>query len=199
MGQGMQKQQQQEFEEFWGQNERHLRSFAYYKTGNSEDAEDLLANARLRVLASLGRGNVIGNFKACMKTAIVNLYKDDLRAKGRHPAIDFTDIDASPDDNFIDKTRSTSPGPEDVIMGQGLTDVLENSILFLPAGLRKAVEVALIAYDEDQSTTDIVKQTGINHSAHKTNLRRARRILKWRANEQGYEIHWSPKQERLAP
>lgn len=131
--------------------------FAFWLTGNTEDAQDLTSETFVRVWLSEADIRV-ASVKAYLFTIARNVYLHDQRRTRRMTPLDETQIDASPSPDHVAEIRSE------------LTLVLK-ALQALPEIDRT---VLFMRVEDELSYEDIAGATGLSVSAAKVKVYRAR-------------------------
>lgn len=121
---------------------------AYLLTGSHAQAEDLVQDAFVRLLARVRHVRETGTLRAYLTRSIVNLAKNEYRRQGRLRAFVSSGRGAAP---------STTGLPEVEIR-----DELHAQLLTLPLRQRAAV---VLRYCEDQSEADVADALGTSAKA----------------------------------
>jgi RNA polymerase sigma-70 factor (ECF subfamily) len=160
--------------------ERHQRgvaNFAYCLLGDWEAALDIAQEAFVQAYSSLGRYDPARPFKPWLYRIALNLCYGHLRRAGRHPtvALDESELELGAEgEEAGDPVRRAEQ--------QELIRAVEGSLGMLPERYRA---VLLLRHMEEMSYTQIAETLGKPLGTVKTDLHRARDLLRTALLEKG--------------
>jgi RNA polymerase sigma-70 factor (ECF subfamily) len=160
--------------------QRPLLSFAYRYVQNSADAQDLVAEAFVRLYQGRGRLRPDTNLPAWLFTTLTNLCRNHHRWKRRHPTVAFgtPSSDAGSDgqrsEGFVDPAASEA-SPDVMLARDESLDALKEAIDALPHDLKVSV---LLHHYEHLSYREIASITHCSERGVETRLYRARQQLR---------------------
>jgi RNA polymerase sigma-70 factor (ECF subfamily) len=159
--------------------QRPLLGFAYRYLQNSADAQDLVAEAFVRLYHRRMQLRPETNLSAWLFTALTNLCHNHHRWKRRHPTVSFGPAAAdagSGAPKADDSDPATSElGPDDVLARDETLGALLAAIDALPHDLKASI---LLHHYEHLSYREIASITGCSERGVETRLYRARQHLK---------------------
>ncbi len=143
--------------------------FSLKKTGNTNDAEDLVQDIALNVIGALNSGKVPENFSAWVWKITHNRYsawaKDKHRRHEMQSASDVGDYEIEDKrENILDEMMHT----EEITL-------LRRELAFIKSDYRN---ILTSYYIENRGIRDIASSLGLSESAVKQRLHRARQVLK---------------------
>ena len=139
---------------------------AYRLAGNSDDAQDLVQEALIRVRKGLERYEP-GSLEGWLARIVTNVFLDEVRRKRRRPA------DALPDDP--DRVVPPSPAADAAEVATGLSDEIQAALAALPEEFRVPVVLCDVA---DQSYEQIADALGVPVGTVRSRPHRGRRMLR---------------------
>jgi RNA polymerase sigma-70 factor, ECF subfamily len=145
---------------------RFLYNVAYRLAGNSDDAQDLVQEALIRVRKGLERYEP-GSLEGWLARIVTNVFLDDMRRKKRRPAA------ALPDDP--DRVVPPAPAADAAEVATGLSDEIQVALAALPEEFRVPVVLCDVA---DQSYEQIADALDIPVGTVRSRLHRGRRMLR---------------------
>jgi RNA polymerase sigma-70 factor (ECF subfamily) len=141
---------------------------AFRITGSSADAEDVLQTVFLRLVKGAENLDVFENPQAYLSRAAINASLDVVRARGRSPLVDLTDVDSA-------EVKDTLQSPE----AEHADRELQTLIRVAVAGLGKtAAEMFVLRYYEGYDNQEIAKLLDTSQMAVGVVLHRARTRLR---------------------
>jgi RNA polymerase sigma-70 factor (ECF subfamily) len=155
--------------------ERPLLAFSYRYVQNHADAQDLVAEAFVRLYQQRTRLRPDTRLSAWLFTTLANLCHNHHRWKRRHPTVA---LDApGPDDSLAPGEEIASPHPEPshALEQDESVSAVRGAIARLPHHLRTAV---LLHHYEKLSYREIAEITGCTERGIETRLYRARQQLR---------------------
>jgi RNA polymerase sigma-70 factor (ECF subfamily) len=156
--------------------ERPLLSFAYRYVQNHADAEDLVAEAFVRLYQQRLRLRADTKLSAWLFTTLTNLCHNHHRWKRRHPAVGLDEPAGPGSDRPLGAdVASAQPAPDAALVQDEALAAVRASIAQLPHDLK--VTVLLHHYDK-LSYREIAEITGCSERGVETRLYRARQQLR---------------------
>ncbi len=160
------------FEDLYDRYRDRLVHFVTRKTGDGDQAQDLVQEAFIRVTRHLHRFDTSKKFSTWVYTIASNLSKNELRNRSRSPLVLFQRLTNSWDDDhrpiqFEDfRTR-----PDDLYRKRFLKRLVEDTVQELPEHHRLVFQLREL---EGKSYEEISEITGVNLGTVKSRLHRAR-------------------------
>jgi len=139
---------------------------------NKDEAEDLLQEGFLKVYQKISSFRREGSFEGWMKRIMINNALNEIKKNRRAPFLE--DIEVINETQIVDQDEPVGqmePVPADV-----LSEMIRN----LPEGYRIVFSLYVI---EDYSHKEIASELNISENTSKTQLLKARRVLKNKLNE----------------
>jgi len=139
---------------------------------NREEAEDFLQEGFLKVFQKIASFRREGSFEGWMKRIMINHALNEIKKNKRAPFLE--DIEAINETEIVDleePTGNMAPIPADVLL---------EMIKSLPVGYQIVFTLYVI---EDYSHKEIANELNISENTSKTQLLKARRVLKSKLNE----------------
>ena len=160
--------------------QRPLINFAYRYVQNSTDANDLVAEAFVKLYQHRQRLRADTKLSAWLFTTLANLCHNHQRWKRRHPTVALSTSDNSVDDQgewngTVAGVASEQPTPETVVEKNELVDAVRAAIDLLPHDLKVTL---LLHHYEHQSYRDIAAIAGCSERGVETRLYRAKQQLR---------------------
>ncbi len=156
-------------DEFTNNYLEKLFYFCLKKTGNNEDAEDLVQDIAVNIIVSLNNGLIPINFSAWVWKIARNRYSKWADAKHKHnAAVACNDID---DYELADENGELS---DKIILDERFS-LLRRELSFIKSDYRNIV---VAYYFENKSVREIASLQSLSVSAIQQRLHRARTILK---------------------
>ena len=164
-----------------------LFSFAFYKTGNREDAEDLVQETFLSAFNNResfrGESSVKTWLSSILKNKITDYYR---RQRPEILSVDALDAGGGLDDAFFDPqhfgawkkpvdSNFISDSPENYLYGKEFREFLRLCLQKLPERLRR---IFISKFLEEEKTEDICKENGITASNYWVLVFRAKVLLR---------------------
>lgn len=147
---------------------KRVISFLFRMTGNRERAVDLAQETFVKLYQDRGRYRSGGTFSTWLFAIAVNLGRNELRWKSRHPTVSLETGGA-----LNDLSDERTPAEQTAVRER--IDAVNDAILALPPDLREAL--TLFTY-EGMSYAEIAKLSRCSSKAVETRIYRARQILK---------------------
>jgi len=139
--------------------------------GNSFEAQDMLQEGFIKVFASLSSFEGKGSFEGWIKRIMINNALNHIRSSAKNKLFpDYQEIENIPD-HVPEVDESVQP-PD--------TETMLNLIQALPEGYRMVFNLYVF---EDYSHKEIAETAGISESTSKSQLMRARNLLKKKLSE----------------
>jgi RNA polymerase sigma-70 factor (ECF subfamily) len=139
---------------------------------NRDEAEDLLQEGFLKVFQKISSFRREGSFEGWMKRIMINHALNEIKKNKRVPFLE--DIEVVNETEIVDleeHTGNLAPVPADVLL---------EMIRSLPVGYQIVFTLYVI---EDYSHKEIAIELNISENTSKTQLLKARRVLKSKLNE----------------
>ncbi|HEY3295305.1 MAG TPA: sigma-70 family RNA polymerase sigma factor [bacterium] len=152
----------QAFEQIVLRHQAFAWSVAYRFVGNREDAEDLVQDAFLRLLAAAARYRPTASFRTYLSRIICRLCLDHMEKK--RPVV----CDELPE------CADTSPLPDGIVVREEQASAVRRGITLLPPNQRLAI---ILRYYEDCSYRDIAEAMDTTEKAVERLLARGREAL----------------------
>ncbi len=143
-----------------------LYNVAYRLAGNSDDAQDLVQEALIRVRRGLERYEP-GSLEGWLARIVTNVFLDEVRRRRRRPT------DSLPDDP--DRVVPPSPAADAAEVASGLSDEIQAALAALPEEFRVPVVLCDVA---DQSYEQIAAALGVPIGTVRSRLHRGRKLLR---------------------
>lgn len=143
---------------------RLLYAVAYRLAGNSEDAQDLVQDALLRIRRGLETYRP-GSLEGWLARIVTNVFLDDVRRKRRRPTVALAP----------GEEHRLPPAAAADVASDALSDEVQRALDSLPPEFRVAVvlcDVADLPYDE------IAAQLGVPVGTVRSRIHRGRRMLR---------------------
>lgn len=157
--------------------QRYIYSIAMSIFHNNEDAEDLTQNAFIRLFRTIYQYNGDSRFTTWLYRMVVNLARDELRARGRkvptitHGGGEDEDFDPVTIIEDIDMTRD----PQAALAHKEMRHLLDNALAKLEPHFRLALT---LYYFDDLKYTDIAEILGLPLNTVKSHIRRGKERLR---------------------
>lgn len=160
--------------------QRPLLNFAYRYVQNSTDANDLVAEAFVKLYQQRLRLRADTRLSAWLFTTLSNLCHNHQRWKRRHPTVALSSSDNMPGDpgewdGTVSGVASDQPTPEAILEKNELVAAVRAAIDLLPHDLKVTL---LLHHYEHQSYREISAVVGCSERGVETRLYRARQQLR---------------------
>jgi RNA polymerase sigma-70 factor (ECF subfamily) len=139
---------------------------------NDAETEDVMQQAYLNAYRHLDQ--FAGRAKFSTWLTRIAVYEALGRARRNRLTTSLDDVDTE-GTTAMDTLRSTAPDPEQTLLAQEATGLLEDAVTALPDSFR---EVFMLREVEGLSTADTAEILGLNEDTVKTRLHRARRQMR---------------------
>jgi RNA polymerase sigma factor (sigma-70 family) len=137
---------------------------------NSSEAQDILQDGFIKVFSSLSTYERKGSFEGWVKRIVINTALNHIRTNSKHSIFsDYPELENIPDNH--QEIDETAPPDKDTLL---------RLIQELPAGYRMVFNLYVF---EDYSHKDIADTAGISENTSKTQLMRARNLLRKKLSE----------------
>lgn len=172
-----------EFEYLLTTYEKDIYKLCFRLTGNKHEAEDLFQDTWLGAFEQASQISLEKNPKSYLIGKVVSLWRGKKRKYARRQRI-------APKVEIADELRevlfvSNAKDPEEVILEKELSDCLKKEVTMLKERYRVVVE---LYYSIELSASEIANILKIPKGTVESRLYKARKILKGRMEEHGYEI-----------
>ena len=155
--------------------EAPLFTFAWRYVQNTADAQDLVAEAFVRLYRQRDRLRPDTRMSAWLFTTLANLCHNHHRWKRRHPTVSFDAPDDATGLPLSAHTSSSAPAPCDEAERDEALAALRQAIDRLPHDLKTAL---ILHHYEHQSYREIGRVTGCSERGVETRLYRAKQRLR---------------------
>jgi RNA polymerase sigma-70 factor, ECF subfamily len=155
--------------------ERQVYNLAFRMTSNYDDANDVAAEAFVRVFNALKRFRGDAAFSTWLYRIVTNVFLDERKRRQAHPQVSLEeeyDVDGSP---LQRQVEDSGPGPDDLAELTERRDVMDRAIASLPEFQRQIITMYHVA---DLSYEEIAEVTGLPIGTVKSRLNRARLALR---------------------
>jgi RNA polymerase sigma-70 factor (ECF subfamily) len=155
--------------------ERPVYNLAYRMTGNYDDANDVAAEAFVRVFNAIGRFRGDSAFSTWMYRIATNVFLDERKRRRAHPQVSLDDEIDTEGTSVQRQIEDSAPGPGALAEEQERRRILDDAIQKLPDFQREMItmyHVLNMSYDE------IGEITGAPIGTVKSRLNRARLALR---------------------
>jgi len=163
------------FDELVRQYERQVYNFAYRLTHNYDDANDISADAFIKIYNAIESFRGDANFSTWLFRIVTNLYLDWRKRSKAHmniPLDEYIDLEES---SVTRQIEDPSPGPLELLEAGERFQVLERAINDLPDYQRVMV---ILYHTQGQSYEEIAQIIGLPIGTVKSRLNRARLALR---------------------
>src|SRR2546421_10041203 len=154
--------------------ERSIYHLAYRLSGNYDDANDIAAQAYLRICQVIGSCRCAVTLPAWINRIVANVFYDNCRKAQRNPAISLDALAEKTNGAFMAAANSRESSPEAYVEGKERTGILNRAIAALPSYQRQMVN---LFYREDRTYGEIADIMGVPIGTVKSRLNRARMAL----------------------
>ncbi len=160
------------FEDLYDRYRDRLVHFVTRKTGDGDQAQDLVQEAFIRVTRHLHRFDTSKKFSTWVYTIASNLSKNELRNRSRSPLVLFQRLTNNWDDDHRPiQFEDFRMRPDDLYRKRFLKRLVEDTVQELPEHHRLVFQLREL---EGKSYEEISKITGVNLGTVKSRLHRAR-------------------------
>lgn len=163
------------FDDLVGRYEKQVYNFAYRLTRNYDDANDISADAFVKVYSAIDSFRGDANFSTWLFRIVTNLYLDWRKRSKAHmniPLDEYIDLEES---SVARQVEDPSPGPLELLQAGERFGVLERAINDLPEYQRVMV---LLYHTQGKSYEEIAQIVGLPIGTVKSRLNRARLALR---------------------
>ena len=163
--------------------EKDIYKLCFRLTGNKEQADELFQDTWLSALENVRHISPEKNPKSYLFGKAISLWKTKRRKYARRQQIaPKTDLADELEEVFFISNAQT---PEEVVLDNELTDCLKKEVSLLKEKYRVVVE---LYYALELSAPEIANILKIPKGTVESRLYKARKLLKCRMEEHGYEI-----------
>jgi RNA polymerase sigma-70 factor (ECF subfamily) len=160
------------FEDLYHRYRDRLVHFVTRKTGDGDQAQDLVQEAFIRVTRHLHRFDTSKKFSTWVYTIASNLSKNELRNRSRSPLVLFQRLTNNWDDDHSPiQFEDFRMRPDDLYRKRYLKRLVEDTVQELPEHHRLVFQLREL---EGKSYEEISEITGVNLGTVKSRLHRAR-------------------------
>ena len=160
------------FEDLYRRYRDRLVHFVTRKTGDGDQAQDLVQEAFIRVTRHLHRFDTSKKFSTWVYTIASNLSKNELRNRSRNPLVLFQRLTNTWDDDHRPiQFEDFRMRPDDLYRKRFLRRLVEDTVQELPEHHRLVFQLREL---EGKSYEEISEITGVNLGTVKSRLHRAR-------------------------
>ncbi len=153
----------QQIWKMWSVYERTLSEFVLKRTGDQQLAEDIIHDVLIKVHGACCSGHQINNFKSWLYRIAQNTTIDAQKSRRKE----------------VDNCCERSDDGDENIYAE-LSIFLDRLIGFLPDKYGALLRLADI---DNMRQTDIARRTGLSHTAVKSRVQRARKLLRAEIHE----------------
>lgn len=172
-----------EFEYLLTTHEKDIYKLCLRLTGNKDQADELFQDTWLGALEQAGQISLEKNPQSCLIGKAISLWRGKKRKYARRQRI-APEVDASDALEGVFFV-SDAKAPEEIILGKELSDCLKKEVSMLKERYRVVVE---LYYSLELSAQEIANILKIPKGTVESRLYKARKILRSRMEEHGYEI-----------
>jgi len=155
--------------------ERQVYNLAYRMTGNYDDANDVAADAFVRVFNAIGRFRGESAFSTWLYSIVTNVFLDERKRRQSRPQVSLEDELNVEGSALHRQVEDTAPGPLDLAEEGDVRRILHRAIQQLPEFQR---EIVTMYHVLDMSYDEISEITGTPIGTVKSRLNRARIALR---------------------
>jgi RNA polymerase sigma-70 factor (ECF subfamily) len=174
---GLRRREQASYQRLLAEYGPGLYRIALRLTGHQQDAEDVLQESLLTVMARIDTLSHPDALGAWLRRVVVNAALMRLRSRRREPVpeLEVPEFDFTPEGDRVRRVCAWPPLPEDEVLHREARDVLAAAVARLPAGAR---QVYLLAEVESVPYGEVADILNISEGAVRTRLHRARLALR---------------------
>lgn len=172
-----------EFEYLLTTHEKDIYKLCLRLTGNKDQADELFQDTWLGALEQAGQISLEKNPQSYLIGKAISLWRGKKRKYARRQRI-APEVDASDALEGVFFV-SDAKAPEEIILGKELSDCLKKEVSMLKERYRVVVE---LYYSLELSAQEIANILKIPKGTVESRLYKARKILRSRMEEHGYEI-----------
>lgn len=140
---------------------------------NPGEAEDVVQEAFVRAYTHLDQ--FLGTAKFSTWLTKIAFYESLARLRQRNRLSNDSASEGSEKPGIIEGLTSSTPGPEEQVIGKQTVEILEDAVDGLPDNLRS---VFMMREIEEMSTAETAECLGLTEAAAKIRLHRARKLLR---------------------
>ncbi|HEY3266446.1 MAG TPA: sigma-70 family RNA polymerase sigma factor [Armatimonadota bacterium] len=155
--------------------ERPVYNLAYRMTGNYDDANDVAAEAFVRVFNAIRRFRGESSFTTWLYRIVTNCFLDERKRRRSHPMVSLDDDIDSEGAPLQRQIEDDAPGPLALAEESERRRILERAIATLPEFQR---EIITMYHTLSMSYEEIAEITGAPIGTVKSRLNRARIALR---------------------
>lgn len=163
------------FDELVRLYEKQVYNFAYRMTGNYDDANDIAAEAFIKVFQSVGSFRGDSSFSTWLFRIVTNLYLDHRKRSKAYMNVPLDEYIELEESSVARQIEDPSPGPADLIESGERSEIIMKAISELPEYQRMMV---LLFHTMGQTYEEIADSLGLPIGTVKSRLNRARLSLK---------------------
>jgi RNA polymerase sigma-70 factor (ECF subfamily) len=157
--------------------EKRIFSFAYRLCGHYDDANDICAEAFIRVFQSIHRFRGAANFSTWVFRITTNVYLDRRKRTRNRRHMSLDECMDMEDSGLIRQIEDPSPTPHRVAEQNEQSDILRRAVASLPKSQRAIIALYHV---EDLSYREIAETMALPLGTVKSRLNRTRQNLRSR-------------------
>lgn len=163
------------FDDLMRRHERKVYNYAYRLCGNYDEANDIAADAFLRVYNAIGSFRGDAAFITWLFRIVTNVYLDYRKRRRTHQYQSIEELVELEETSVARQIEDTSPTPAEVAESQERSDLLHEAIQSLPEYQRMMI---VLYHGEGQSYEEIAAAMDLPIGTVKSRLNRARLALR---------------------
>lgn len=163
------------FDELVRLYEKQVYNFAYRMTGNYDDANDIAAEAFIKVFQAIESFRGDSNFSTWLYRIVTNLFLDHRKRNKAYANVPLDEYIELEESTVTRQLEDPSPGPLEQLESGERSEIVTKAISELPEYQRMMV---LLFHTMGQSYEEIAETLGLPIGTVKSRLNRARIALK---------------------
>ena len=163
------------FDELVRLYEKQVYNFAYRMTGNYDDANDIAAEAFIKVFQAVGTFRGESSFSTWLFRIVTNLFLDHRKRSKSYVNVPLDEYIELEESSVARQIEDPAPGPSELLESAERSEIVMKAICELPEYQRMMV---LLFHTMGQTYEEIAESLGLPIGTVKSRLNRARLSLK---------------------
>ena len=174
-----------EFERFVLKFEKDILRFCRMTAGDAENGDELYQDTMLKLLEKRKKLDAVQNTKSYALSTSINLWKSKKRKyANRMRLVPIDSMEKMSDEGYEIPDSGNESLPEHIVLQQNEVDMIRKLVALLPEKYRMPI---YLYYSADMQINEISGILGLPESTVKSQMRRAKKMLKEKLEAIGYD------------